>query len=94
MKIPEGLIVEGTAKVQGGYVCKLNKSLYGLKQAPRCWNLKFSEFVKKFSFSQGNADHCIFKGCVENQNVFLALFVDDGLWLRSRNECSVSCWIT
>lgn len=86
MKIPEGLIVEGSAEQRGDYVCKLNKSIYGLKQAPRCWNFKFSEFLKKFSFSQGNADHCIFKGCFEDENVFLALFVDDGLVAAKSNR--------
>lgn len=86
MKIPEGLIIEGSAGVRVDCVCKLNKSLYGLKQAPRCWNFKFSEFLKKFSFSQGNADHCLFKGCVESENVFLALFVDDGLVAAKSNR--------
>lgn len=79
MKVPESLAVEGSSNVGKDYACKLNKSLYGLKQSPRCWNRKFSEFLKKFNFSQGDADQCIFKGCVGGVDVFLALFVDDGL---------------
>lgn len=76
MKIPEGLIVEGGSERM---VCQLKKSLYGLKQAPRCWNTKFSGFIKKFGFTESEADSCLYKGVIEHENVFLALFVDDGL---------------
>lgn len=86
MKVPEGLAIGNNSGVQKDYVCKLSKSLYGLKQAPRCWNLKFSEFLKKFDFTQGDAEHCIFKGCVDGENVFLALFVDDGLVAAKSNR--------
>lgn len=75
MQIPEGLKV----KDGGNVLCKLNKSLYGLKQAPRCWNKKFNDFLKRFEFRASDADNCIYTGTINNCNVYLALFVDDGL---------------
>lgn len=83
MKIPEGLVVEEEGNREESEsessVCRLNKSLYGLKQAPRCWNQKFNAFLKKFNLVQSEADQCIYTGQVEGCEVFLALFVDDGL---------------
>ena len=78
MEIPKGFngkCVNNNTNV----VCSLNKSLYGLKQAPRCWNKKFSSFLKRFEFTETNADKCIYTGCYENEIVYFALFVDDGL---------------
>lgn len=75
MELPEGLKKEENQDV----VCKLNKSLYGLKQAPRCWSEKSREFLKQFDFREGEADKCIFQGHVENTDVYLTLFVDNGL---------------
>lgn len=86
VEIPEGLKVSKNLGARGDYVCRLNKSLYGLKQAPSCWNQKFTKFLKKFNFTQGEADQCIFKGCVNGENVNLALFVDDGLVAAKSNE--------
>lgn len=40
--------------------CKLNKYLYGLKQSPRAWFDKFSKAIKRFGYSQGQADHTLF----------------------------------
>lgn len=80
MKIPEGLLVQKEEDDNcDSVVCRLNKSLYGLKQAPRCWNIKFKNFLEKFNLAQSDADQCIFRGSVEGTNVYLALFVDDGL---------------
>ena len=77
MEVPEGLnIVEGR---KYDVVCKLNKSFYGLKQAPRCWNEGFYKFLQKFSLRETEADKCLFSGSVNGSEVFLALFVDDGL---------------
>lgn len=53
--------------------------MYGLKQTPRCWNEKFREFLEKNQFREAEADKCIFRGRVDGVDVFLALFVDDGL---------------
>lgn len=68
------------------YVCKLNKSLYGLKQSPRCWNTKFVNFLNQFKFKQLKSDPCVFLGMFENYEVYLALYVDDGLVLSESNS--------
>lgn len=75
MKIPEGLKVKDSDNA----LCKLNKSLYGLKQAPRCWNKKFNDFLKRFDFRANHADNCIYTDVISGCNVYLVLFVDDGL---------------
>lgn len=81
MKIPEGLQL---GENENQLVCKLtterlNKSLYGLKQAPRCWNIKFCNFLDYYDFRSSNADKCIYRGVVDNCDVYLAIFVDNGL---------------
>lgn len=60
-------------------VYKLKKSLYGLKQSPRCWNQKFVNFLRTFHFKELNADKCVFHTNYKNEDVFLAIYVDDGL---------------
>lgn len=82
MKIPEGLDVRGE---KANLACKLEKSLYGLKQSPRCWNQKFYTILEKFNFKSSDADNCIFRGTVKNEEVYLALFIDDGL-LASKSQ--------
>ena len=44
----------------GGKVCKLKKSLYGVKQSPRAWLERFTSFVRKEGYSQGQSDHTMF----------------------------------
>ena len=73
MTPPEGL------KASPNQVCKLNRSLYGLKQAPRCWNNKFDSLLKKFGFESSHSDKCVYVGNVNNDIVYLILYVDDGL---------------
>ncbi|KOC58983.1 Copia protein, partial [Habropoda laboriosa] len=60
-------------------VCKLLKSLYGLKQAPRCWTEHFSDFIIKFGFSKSSADSCFYIYDKNDEKMFLAIYVDDGL---------------
>lgn len=66
-----------------GRVCKLEKSLYGLKQASRCWNQKFTSFLKSFNFMSCEADACMFIGHRENERIYLAIYIDDGLIVAS-----------
>lgn len=80
MKISEGLVIQKHDRHKNdSMVCRLNKSMYGLKQTPRCWNSKFQAFLKSFNLIQSDADQCIFKGNIKGADVYLALFVDDGL---------------
>jgi len=79
MKILEGLQTSSVSGEEKMRVCKLLKVLYGLKQASRCWNEKFKTFLKKFRFSECESDKCVFKGCIDNCMILLALYVDDGL---------------
>ena len=76
MKIPEGLKLKEDPR---NVVCKLERSLYGLKQAPRCWNLRFTSFLSEFNLKECDADKCVFTGKFTDDEVYLALFVDDGL---------------
>lgn len=52
-----------------------------MKQSPRCWNQKFVQFLKIFNFKQLYSDKCVFRTQIDEQEVFLAIFVDDGLIL-------------
>jgi hypothetical protein len=83
MKIPEGLNVSGDKK---RLVCKLNKSLYGLKQSSRCWNQTFSMFLKRYGFEKCNAENSLYYSNFNEENVFLALFVDDGLIMAKTKQ--------
>ena len=59
-------------------VCKLKKSLYGLKQSPRAWFDRFNKTVKKYGYSQCQADHTLFiKHSTKGKWVILIVYVDD-----------------
>lgn len=61
-------------------VCLLRKSLYGLKQSPRNkikWNKTFTTFLESLNLHPSEADPCLFIS--NDKNLFLALYVDDGL---------------
>ncbi|GBP63981.1 Retrovirus-related Pol polyprotein from transposon TNT 1-94 [Eumeta japonica] len=73
MKPPEGLDVENSM------ACRLIKSLYGLKQAPRCWNVKFNSVLNKYGFFNSHADKCVYVSSNREAQVYLLLYVDDGL---------------
>ena len=67
-------------------ILKLKKSLYGLKQSPRCWNDKYKEFLFRFCLKQSKVDECIFYGRFHGHELYLTLYVDDGLLFSSSNE--------
>ena len=59
-------------------VCKLKKSLYGLKQSPRAWFDRFNKTVKKYGYSQCQADHTLFiKHSTKGKLAILIVYVDD-----------------
>ena len=81
MRTPDGLMLQEDPR---NVACKLERSLYGLKQSPRCWNQRFIKFLKEFNLEECDADKCVFTGKIENDEVYLAFFVDDGL-VASKN---------
>lgn len=70
MSVPEGFEIKNK-------VLKLKKTLYGLKQAPIKWNELFTNCLGKYGLKQTHSDRCIFS----NGNIYLAIFVDDGILL-------------
>lgn len=82
MELPEGTGEEGR-------IVKLQRSLYGLKQSPRRWNKRFREFLKKFEFITSEADNYVYCGTINNEDVLLALYVDDGL-LFAKSDLAIN----
>lgn len=62
-----------------GKVCRLKRSLYGLKQASRVWNKRFTEFLRSFGLEMSEADPCVFIGKNNGKNIYLAIYIDDGM---------------
>lgn len=59
-------------------VRKLKKSLYGLKQLSRAWFDRFSKAVKRFGYTQCQADHTLFiKQLGRGESSILIVYVDD-----------------
>ncbi|CAB0012102.1 unnamed protein product [Nesidiocoris tenuis] len=56
-------------------VLKLNRALYGLRSSPKCWNDRFNDAMLKIGFRRSAYDVCFYY----RENVFLLLFVDDGI---------------
>ncbi|XP_073016671.1 uncharacterized protein [Primulina eburnea] len=65
---------EGTC---GKKVCRLKKALYGLKQSPRAWFGRFTQFVLKQGYVQGQSDHTMFTKFSESRVSVLIVYVDD-----------------
>ncbi|CAM8922241.1 unnamed protein product [Rhodiola kirilowii] len=61
------------------HVCLLKKSLYGLKQSPRLWYKRFDAFVLSIGFVRSNYDSCLYFSSLDNDPVYLLLYVDDML---------------
>ena len=73
MKQPPGFVVKG----KENFVCRLNCSLYGLKQSPRCWNYVLNEQLMNMGLCCSENDPCIYVGAIDDQQVLLAIYVDD-----------------
>ncbi|KAJ3649380.1 hypothetical protein Zmor_021128 [Zophobas morio] len=67
-----------------GRVCKLNKSLYGLKQAPLVFHEKMDGVLKEFGMNPTRFDRCVYAS--DNNELYFALYVDDGLVIGSSVE--------
>jgi len=58
-------------------VCKLNKSLYGLKQSGRNWNWLLHNYLCENSFTQSDADNCVYVKHVDDKMIVIVIWVDD-----------------
>jgi hypothetical protein len=72
-----------------GKVLKLNKALYGLKQAARAWNQELVKVLAKHGFEVSQADVSLFtlKRC--GRQVWLLIYVDDGLIVGIKEDVEV-----
>ncbi|KAI3421371.1 uncharacterized protein J3R85_012404 [Psidium guajava] len=74
MNLPPGF----EERFEARKVCKLKKSLYGLKQSPRAWFERFGKVIKRYGYTQGQADHTMFyKHSKEGKVAILIVYVDD-----------------
>ena len=81
MKHPKGFENEKFANK----VCKLNKSLYGLKQSAKCWNEVIDKFLQEQGFRKGNADECFYTRKLNQDIVYILIYVDDFI-ISCKNE--------
>ena len=51
--------------------CKLQQSIYGLVQASQCWNIRFDNLIKEYSFTQSCGEGCIYKKVSGSTTTFL-----------------------
>ena len=59
-------------------VCRLKKSLYGLKQSPRAWFERFGKVIRRYGYTQSQADHTMFYRHSETGKLaILIVYVDD-----------------
>ena len=58
-------------------VCRLQKGLYGLKQSPRIWSITLNKYMNSHGFERGQTDWCVFKKYVDNDWIYMLIYVDD-----------------
>lgn len=75
MRVPTG--IEG----YNNRLLRLRRSIYGLKQAGRTWNEKITSSLKNLGFTQLISDHCVFSLQRGNDYYYIALYVDDLLFI-------------
>jgi len=78
---PEYMKIEKVKKV-----LKLKKALYGLKQAPRAWNTRIDTYFKENGFRQCPYKHSLYTKNSEGNKIFVALYVDDLIFMGNNNE--------
>lgn len=63
--------------VPGNVVWDLQKTLYGLKQSPREFYTLVNAYMSKLGFKQSPADPCIYSKLVNQEPLFVGVYVDD-----------------
>ncbi|GAA5920860.1 hypothetical protein JCM5296_006373, partial [Sporobolomyces johnsonii] len=67
-------------------VLKLDRALYGLKQAGRAWNAKIHATLERLGYQRTVSDVCIYIRCEGGQYHYIALYVDDLLFVSHSQE--------
>jgi len=57
-----------------------------LKQTPRCWNKRFISFMEKAGLKNSIADPNLFHRTHEDSFLYIAIYVDDGLFVGNKDE--------
>lgn len=70
-------------------VCRLKKGIYGLKQAARLWNDTVHRLLTSHGFEQGKADPCFYSKNIDNNWLFVLVYVDDILLVGKTNNMIV-----
>ncbi|RDX81632.1 hypothetical protein CR513_37665, partial [Mucuna pruriens] len=73
MSMPPGYNFSGDTSL----VFKLKKAVYGLKQLPRVWFRRFQLAMKKYGYTQNNADHTLFLKPQDGKITILIIHVND-----------------
>lgn len=71
--------------VQPNKVCLLKKSLYGLRESPRDWYECFHDFMVNMKFERSSYDYCLYRRNVNNNKIYIILYVDDLLIFSDKN---------
>ena len=70
-------------------VCKLIKALYGLRESPRAWYECFDNYIRSLNFTRSENDYCLYTRNVNDDMIYLILFVDD-LLICGKNESELN----
>ena len=76
-QVPHQLLQSVSPDLHSQLVCRLKGGLYGLKQSAREWYLNISQFLLSLGFKKSTVDPCIFKISLNNELLYLAIYVDD-----------------
>ncbi|KAI3501210.1 hypothetical protein L1887_29073 [Cichorium endivia] len=79
---PQGFIREG----EETKVYRLRRALYGLKQAPRAWFNRIESYFMREGFKKSNYDHTLFIKKLEENMLFVSLYVDDLIYAGNDPE--------
>ncbi|CAI7784824.1 unnamed protein product [Closterium sp. NIES-53] len=69
-----------------GRVYRLRKALYGLKQAPRAWNEEIGTTLIAAGFDRSACDEALYIRFVDEEPVYVLVYVDDLLLVSPRLE--------
>lgn len=79
-KLSESIYMKQPPGFQGenkNLVCRLKKGIYGLKQAAKLWYEAIHDVLIRAGFQRSKADACLYSANINNEWVFVLIYVDD-----------------